>query len=195
MRDLIGPFDDSFSKALTLRREASLMRGWAMAWNEEVPLPGTLPTDENQDRTQVLRRQLQSNDCEMATVDAGQVNVQEENVDQQLAAAVLQIDDDSDDESVDGQGFDGLDDNVNNLQDPVGLIAAHVLGNTLAELATANQCSLCQHVGASVAVVGCGCVCICRSCSDEGDLPLKVCPICRNGNKDRNGWLILQRLH
>jgi Zinc finger, C3HC4 type (RING finger) len=195
MKDYIGPFDVAFTEALTVRREASLLRGWAMPWNEDVPLPGSLARDQNQERTEVLRRQLQLTDGEIAMmVDAGEAdNVQEVNVDQEMPAAFIQLDDESEDEADGGPaGQEGfvLDDDDGNVQGQV-----RMLGYTSEALATANVCSVCMNIGASVAVVGCGCVCICRECAANGDLPLKACPICRGGSKDGNGRLVLQRLH
>jgi hypothetical protein len=98
MKDSIGPFDVAFTEALTVRREASLLRGWAMPWNEDVPLPGSLSRTQNQERTEMFRRTLQSTDGEMALADAGDDNIQEGNVDQEMADGFIAIDDDSSDE-------------------------------------------------------------------------------------------------
>jgi hypothetical protein len=98
MKDSIGPFDVAFTEVLTVRREASLLRGWAMPWNEDVPLPGSLSRTQNQERTEMFRRTLQSTDGEMALADAGDDNIQEGNVDQEMADGFIAIDDDSSDE-------------------------------------------------------------------------------------------------
>jgi hypothetical protein len=47
----------------------------------------------------VLRRQLQLTDGEIATADAGEDNVQEVNVGQEMPAAFIQLDDESEDEA------------------------------------------------------------------------------------------------
>jgi hypothetical protein len=103
MRHYIGPFNEVFREALTVRREASILRGWAMPWNEDVPLPRCAPRDQDQERTAMLRRTLQSTDGEMATADAGDDNIQEGNVDQEMADAFIAIDDDSSDEESDNE--------------------------------------------------------------------------------------------
>jgi hypothetical protein len=90
-----------------VRREASILRGWAMPWNEDVPLPRCAPRDQDQERTAMLRRTLQSTDGEMATADAGDDNIQEGNVDQEMADAFIAIDDDSSDEESDDESDNG----------------------------------------------------------------------------------------
>ena len=107
MRHYIGPFNEVFGEALTVRREASILRGWAMPWNEDVPLPGCAPRDQDQERTAMLRRTLQSTDGEMATADARDDNIQEGNVDQEMADASIAIDDDSSDEESDDESDNG----------------------------------------------------------------------------------------
>jgi hypothetical protein len=69
-----------------------------MPWREDILLPGNMFTYEIQERTQVLRRQLQLTDGELATADAGDDNIQEGNVDHEMALAIIEIDDVSSEE-------------------------------------------------------------------------------------------------
>jgi Zinc finger, C3HC4 type (RING finger) len=179
MRHYIGPFNEVFREALTVRREASILRGWAMPWNEDVPLPGCAPRDQNQERTAMLRRQLQSHDQEIPRAFMQQNNEPNNPLDPGPVGLAIYV----------------MNDNHDIVQGQVEGVAVRILGYKSVPLPTANECGVCKDVGASVAVVGCGCVCICRNCSDNGSLPLKACPMCRGGTKDRNGCLILQRLH
>jgi len=83
-------------------------------------------------------------DGEIATADAGEDNVQEVNVGQEMPAAFIQLDDESEDEADAGPaGQEGfvpfvLDDDDGNVQ--AGQV--RMLGYTSEELATANVCSM-----------------------------------------------------